>query len=90
MFGDVCLFDAGEVITIRELDVVVLSRNIDEYGLKQGDIGAVVHVYESGPAYEVEFVTGEGETVAILTLTNDDIRGMNERENLHARKLIPV
>jgi hypothetical protein len=30
---------------IRELDTVVLTLDIDEYSLKQGDIGAVVHCY---------------------------------------------
>lgn len=73
---------------ISELDMIVLSQDLDEYGLKKGDIGAVVHVYKSGTAYEVEFVTGEGETVAVLTLTPQDIRPMGEREILHVRELI--
>ena len=58
---------------INELDAVVLSHDIDEYGLKEGDIGAVVHRYSDGLAFEVEFVTGEGETVAVLTLNSQDI-----------------
>ena len=73
---------------ISELDTIVLSHDLDEYGLKQGDIGAVVQVYKNGAAYEVEFVTGEGETVAVLTLTPQDIRPMREREILHVRELI--
>jgi hypothetical protein len=73
---------------IRELDTIVLSQDLDEYGLKQGDIGAVVHVYNNDAAYEVEFVTGEGETVALLTLTPQDIRPMREREILHVRELM--
>ena len=75
---------------INELDTVVLSHGIKEYGLKQGDIGAVVHVYQPGDAYEVEFVTGEGETVAVLTLTANDIRPMRKREILHVRELMPA
>lgn len=73
---------------IRELDTIVLSQDLDEYGLKQGDIGAVVHVYNNDAAYEVEFVTGEGETVALLTLTPQDIRPMRECEILHVRELM--
>jgi len=73
---------------INELDTIVLSHDLDEYGLKQGDIGAVVHTYKNGAAYEVEFVTGEGETVAVLTLTPKDIRPIGEREILHVRELI--
>jgi hypothetical protein len=73
---------------ISELDSVVLSHDIEEHGLRKGDIGAVVHCYDDGLAYEVEFVTGEGETVAILTLDAQDIRSMYSGEILHARELL--
>jgi len=73
---------------IRELDTVVLAHDIDEYGLKCGDIGAVVHRYSDAPAFEVEFVTGEGETIAVLTLTRDDIRPIGHKEILHVRELV--
>ncbi len=73
---------------INELDTIVLSHDVEEYGLKQGDIGTVVHIYKNDAAYEVEFVTGEGETVAVITLTPKDIRLMREREILHVRELI--
>lgn len=43
---------------INELDSVVLSRDIEEYGLKTGDIGAVAHCYSDKLAFEVEFVKG--------------------------------
>ena len=75
---------------ISELDTVVLSHNIEEHNLKQGDIGAIVHVYHNGVAFEVEFVTGEGETIAVLTLTPDDVRTMGRQEILHARVLATV
>ena len=72
---------------IRELDTVVLTRDIEEHDLKQGDVGAVVHCYSDGAAFEVEFVTAEGKTIALLTLTPTDIRPMNSREILHVREL---
>jgi len=75
--------------TIEELDTVVLLHDVEGHGLERGDIGAVVHRYSSGDAYEVEFVTGEGETVAVLTLSRDEIRPMDRREILHARELVP-
>ena len=73
---------------IHELDTVVLSHDIDEYGLKEGDVGAIVHCYENGAAtaFEVEFVTSGGETIALLTLTREDIRPMQGREILHIRE----
>ena len=36
---------------IRELDTVVLRHDFDEYGLKEGDIGAVVHCYSDGNSH---------------------------------------
>lgn len=72
---------------IKELDTVVLMHDIKECGLTAGDIGAVVHCYSDGNAYEVEFTTAEGKTIAVLTLTSDDIRPMRSREILHAREL---
>jgi hypothetical protein len=72
---------------IRELDTVVLTRDIEEHGLKQGDIGAVVHCYSNGAAFEVEFVAAEGKTVALLTLVPTDIRPLSGREILHVREL---
>lgn len=72
---------------IRELDTVVLAHDINEYGLKEGDIGAVVHCYSDSNAFEVEFVTAEGRTIAVLTLTLNDIRLMSNKEILHVREI---
>jgi len=72
---------------IRELDTVVLTRDFPEHGLRKGDVGAVVHRYADRGAFEVEFVTAEGKTVAVLTLTVGDIRPMASGEILHARVL---
>ena len=72
---------------IGELDSVVLTHDIDEYGLKRSDLGAVVHVYGDNLAYEVEFVTADGYTAALLTLTPADIRPMGGHEILHTRHL---
>jgi len=70
---------------VKELDTVVLARDLKEYCLKRGDVGAVVHVYADGKAFEVEFVTGEGETVAVATLSAGDIRPMRRADILHVR-----
>ena len=72
---------------IKELDSVVLKHDIEKYGLEKGDVGAVVHCYADGETFEVEFVTAEGRTLAVLTLTLADIRLMDRREILHAREI---
>lgn len=71
---------------MNELETIVLSRDIDAHGLRSGDIGAVVHAYD-GDAFQAEFVTGDGNTIALLDLTIADVHSMSEQEILHARKL---
>ena len=73
---------------IRELDTVVLAKDLEAYGLRRGDVGAVVHCYEDGKTFEVEFVTGEGKTIAVVTLAEPDIRPMRREEILHVRALV--
>ena len=75
---------------IKELDIVALNHDIQESGLKAGDVGTVVHCYEDHIGYEVEFVTAEGRTIAVLTLTSADIRLMRSAEILHVRELEPA
>ena len=72
---------------ICEHDVVVLVRDVEDYDLKVGDVGSVVHCYEAGNVYEVEFVTPQGKTVALLTLNQRDIRPMGDSEILHVRDM---
>lgn len=72
---------------INELDMVVLTKDVPHSGLKRGDIGTVVHCYESGIAFEVEFVAGIGDTIGVLTLEKADIRPIGRKEVLHARQL---
>ena len=72
---------------MEELDLVVLTHNIPEHGLQQGDLGTIVHRYTDGQAWEVEFVTAEGRTVAVLTLTRANVRPMGSQEILHVREV---
>ena len=72
---------------IHEHDRVVLKTPVASEGLEAGDVGAVVHVYRDGQAYEVEFVTLDGRTAAVVTLEADQVRPVNKREITHAREL---
>lgn len=72
---------------IQELETVVLTHDIEGEELQKGDVGAVVHCYKDGEAFEVEFVTAEGKTIGVLTLTAKDIRPMIKSEILHVRDL---
>jgi hypothetical protein len=69
---------------MKKLDTVVLRRALPEFGLVEGDVGAVVHVH-ARDAFEVEFVTGEGRTLAVVTLGAADLRPIDAHELLHVR-----
>jgi len=75
---------------MEEHQTVVLTRDDPDSGLKRGDIGAVVHIYAGGDAHEVEFVSGDGKTIALLTLGKNDIRPIGNREILHVREMAPA
>ena len=70
----------------KELETVVLTHNIPEHDLKEGDMGAVVNVYGRGKVAEVEFVTVSGKTVALVTLEATDIRPAKGNDILHVRE----
>jgi hypothetical protein len=60
---------------VRELDVVALNVDLPDNGLRAGETGTVVHVFHRPhTAYEVEFTDRDGRTLAMVTLTADQIR----------------
>jgi hypothetical protein len=71
---------------IKVLDTVVLSRDLPEHRLKQGDVGAVVEIYPPD-GFEIEFVTGSGRTQALVTLRETDIRPVGAADMLAVRKV---
>lgn len=72
---------------IKELDPVVLTTALPEHGLNSGDVGTVVDVYKDGEAFEVEFCTLTGETVAVATVDASQVRSVEPREVPTARRL---
>ena len=70
---------------IAEHSLVVLDSETPHEMLTRGDVGTVVHVYKGGEGYEVEFVDGGGHTVALVTVSADDVRPIKAGELLHTR-----
>ncbi|HTE49680.1 MAG TPA: DUF4926 domain-containing protein [Kofleriaceae bacterium] len=68
----------------KELDPVVLDRDLPEEGLRRGDLGAVVHVHEPDHL-EVEFVTASGRTQALVTLEETDVRAVRDDDLVAVR-----
>lgn len=72
---------------IKEHERAVLKVSMPAEGLETGDVGTVVHVYQDGQAYEVEFITFDGKTAAVVTLEAAQVRPVGRREITHAREL---
>ena len=73
----------------KKLEVVVLRQDLPESGLRAGDLGTVVALYPPD-GIEVEFVRGSGETQALLTLTENDLRKIDSHDLLSTRRLAKV
>ena len=71
-------------MTYKVLDTVVLERDLREHGLRKGDLGAVVEVYERD-GLDVEFVTVSGRTAALLTLDVRDVRPTSDDDGVSVR-----
>ena len=71
---------------MKVLDTVVLDKDLPDWGLRRGDIGAVVEVYQPD-GLEVEFITGSGRTRALVTLKMVDVHLFGDTDVLAARSL---
>ncbi|MFT5291937.1 MAG: hypothetical protein ACI8QS_000949 [Planctomycetota bacterium] len=73
-------------MNFKLLDTVVLDRDIEAAGLRTGDLGTIVEVYEPD-GIEVEFVSASGRTEALLTLTHADVRPVSDGDLISVRRL---
>ncbi len=71
---------------LQETDIVVLTVDLPEHGLRAGDVGTVVLVH-GRQGYEVEFMTLDGETVAVTSLQANQVRPIASREVAHVRSI---
>jgi hypothetical protein len=73
----------------KELDTVVLTRDVPEVDLTAGDLGAVVLVTPPD-ALEVEFVRASGQTQALVTLPEEAVRAVQEEDLIAVRRVLPT
>lgn len=72
---------------MSEFDLVVLQDDTANGRLKVGDVGTILTVYNDGKAFEVEFVTLTGESVAVETLLPHQIRMVRSSEVMAVRDM---
>ncbi len=70
----------------KVLDTVVLDRDLPKQGLRSGDLGAIVQVYEPD-GLDIEFVTASGKTQALVTLKVGDVRPVQDSDLISVRSV---
>lgn len=68
------------------LDCVVLIHDLPDFGLREGDLGTVVEVYEPD-GIEVEFVKASGETLVVVTISDKEVRPVEPADVISVRSL---
>lgn len=71
-------------MTYKELDVVVLLRDLPANGLCAGDVGTIVHAY-ADDTFEVEFLRASGATAVVLELGSRALRPATDGDQLSVR-----
>lgn len=65
----------------EDYEVVKLKDDLPSEGLSAGARGTVLMVYPEPPSeYEVEFLDGDGETLAVLTLPEEKLAKVPSNE----------
>jgi hypothetical protein len=76
-------------VNLQPLECVALTHDIPEHGLKAGDLGAIVELYEPD-GVGVEFVTASGRTQALVTLRVPDVRKVGAGDMIAVRRVAPA
>jgi hypothetical protein len=77
----------GQATHLAEFDLLVLTDDLPQHGLRAGDVATIVHVYRDGQAYEAEFTALDGTTVAVTTVEATQARSITRRDITHTRIL---
>lgn len=65
---------------IKVLDVVALTENVPEHGLRRGEVGTVVERWKDG-AFEVEFSDDSGKAYAFAALRDEQLMKLHFRKD---------
>lgn len=59
---------------IEEHGLITLTKDLPEHGLKAGDAGAVVHIFEPDTSFLVQFFNHDGDTVDAICVEREQVR----------------
>jgi hypothetical protein len=73
---------------------VVLTVDYPDEKLLNGDMGTIVEHHAATSdypeGYEVEFFAGNGETIAVVSISSAALRPATSKDVLHVRQLSPA
>lgn len=72
---------------LEEHDRIVLTEDLAAGDMKEGDVGTIVHVHRDSEAFEVEFLSLEGNTAAVATVPATRLRPVEATDLTHSRVL---
>ena len=64
---------------LKAHEVVALTSDFSVHGLQKGDVWAVVHCYQNGDVYEVEFIDEHGSTKCTASIPESQLVKLNLR-----------
>jgi hypothetical protein len=73
---------------LKEHDRVVLTQDIPGEGLQAGDVGVIVFVPKTADGYILEFVALDGDTIAVVDVTPEQVRPVAAGDIPHARRSV--
>ena len=76
----------------KEHEQIVLT--VDVFGdegeeLKLGDVGTIIHIHPAKEALVVEFMSLNGDTVAIATVLPSQVSPVTNADLTHSRTVLP-
>lgn len=78
-------------MTFPTFSRVILLQDIPEEKLIAGDMGTIVEFHPStedyNEGYEIEFLAGNGETIAVVSVPATALRAATRQDVLHVRQL---
>ena len=81
-------------MTLSLFSRVILTQDILDHALLTGDIGTIVEHHpatsEYLEGYEVECFTGNGETIAVVSVAATGLRQSTNQDIMHVRQLPPA
>ena len=77
----------------KEHEQIVLTADVfgDEgEELKSGDVGTIIHIHPNEEALVVEFMSLDGDTLAVTTVLPSQARLVTNADLTHARTVLPA